>query len=821
MASFISQGWGAYTGGSGFFGYSNTEFKSPAPIQSFANDYKSEGDNSSPTGRPIPVGLGMVICPGEIVIDPKHLGGYRTSGDKVLVNLVFCLLDTQLGGTFSLIWARANKQFIIRNQAPTVSVNSPYRFYGGSQTAVDPMIAAYLPAAFRTAWPGFVYVVFENFDIAPYDNKVPIFDFQIASSVTTVPATETQSTLTFGALDPTSFNYPFGVDRTRFRHYQMALASGVDVESIVVVDIASNVEISRSPITAAWPFGAVENIVGLDGTDYAVCTIFDTYYELALLKVTTGELVAKLDVLFDSGDPYEPAPKCAVNMGSTGDTNFAVACWFLSTGIVGNAYISVAIVNVTDETLAWAIHPYTLPALIGGYDEIRSGRSIAFGIAGSGSVDVFWTDAPDATNDIVAKAHIADTGVFSVSEVYSVAGPASKPGVAYDFTDNGLCVYRADGSIVKITSSGGVIYTASTGITDFNFNAGNDDFEGFFYLARPGYTIVSRGSINGNIYSVDLSNGTVSLIIDHADFINFDVFKYFDQYRGVMTEGSQDAGIINKITLGDSTPNTIDLADIMLALATFDGRNSSGETAFSNFPGSECYGVKYDTDTSIQDALRALREPFDISIVESDAKLKFRFPRRDGSYALDATLTAIDFVDKGPYVIEKIIGSEEEALQECTISFFDRDNYGEQNEATFARPIGVYDVTKSINRRTINLPLYMTTSRALQQAALVVYRSVYGLEQYKLSLAPGKAFLEPGDLLSFPFANDTTGFTVVAQVKDAQLNANYTQDVSAVQYLQAHDATYTGAATVVPPTAPITFYLSVEFDDSFSNSEFS
>src|ERR1700741_1356958 len=146
-----------------------TSYVAPTPIQSAVKPLIR--GNASPVGQAIPTWLGIVVAGRSPVVDPKNLGGFRVSGDSVLVNLVFCLLDTQLGGTFSLIWARANEQFIIRNQDPIRSISSPYRFYGGDQTVRDPMLAASLPAAECSAWPGFVYIVFENFDIAPYDNK--------------------------------------------------------------------------------------------------------------------------------------------------------------------------------------------------------------------------------------------------------------------------------------------------------------------------------------------------------------------------------------------------------------------------------------------------------------------------------------------------------------------------------------------------------------------------------------------------------------------------------------------------------------------------
>jgi hypothetical protein len=216
------------------------------------------------------------------------------SGDQVLVNLVYCLLDTQLGGTFELIWARANEQFIIRTQDPIRGISSPYRFYGGNQTTVDPMIAAFLEARYRTAWPGFVYIVFENFDIAPYENKVPVFDFQLGSDVTSQPKAEVLSTLTEGPIDRDVYeNFAMAVDRTRNYQYQI-YQDGSGTAQVSVVKIGTQplpVEINRATITSATTYGFIEGAIGLDNSDYIILMTHEQstgYVQLSLMNAFTG-----------------------------------------------------------------------------------------------------------------------------------------------------------------------------------------------------------------------------------------------------------------------------------------------------------------------------------------------------------------------------------------------------------------------------------------------------------------------------------------------------------------------------------------------------
>lgn len=796
-------------------GLTDVTFTSPTPVQSAVTPII--GGNASPTGQAIPTGLGMVVVPGSPVIDPKHLGGYRIDGDRVLVNLVFCLLDTKLGGTFNLIWARANNQFIIRKQAPIRGINSPYRFYRGNQTKVDPLIKAFLAAEYRTAWPGFVYIVFENFDIAPYDNKVPIFDFQIGSDVTTAPSAEVESELTQGTIGGGFFNATSTVDFSSSRFYSVYQDNGDDAQiSTIDISVTPPIETARVAVSGADPFGYVFDAISLHDSDYIVCTSEEVgtgTRQLTLIKISTGAIVDTLAPLLNGDlDPFEPNPLMAALL-SLGKYHVFCGAWTSGThpDVSG---LAVAVADTVAESLDWVIHPYTAPAV----GEDTNIFSIAIGPLNSTSLErtIFWTDG--GTSAKIYQAKITDSSFTSkiVHTETDLSLVGSQYAVMFDFTDNGVCIYRDDGSIKKIAPGGGTVYeTEPQSPTNLFINAGTfTSVRAFAYRARPGFSYgVGPFSGGDDLYEIDLSDGSITLIVDFSalTLTNWENFghQFWDQYTLTMT-GPQDPGVgyMNRLTFGDLTPNTIDLADIMLALTTFDGRNDVSETAFTNFPGSECYGVKYESDTSIQDALRALREPFDVSIVESDAKLKFRYPRRDGSYAVDATITADDIVDKGQFTIEKMAQTEEEALIECEISFYDKNNYGERNTANFPRPTGAYDLTKSINKRSFNLPLYMTASRAKQQAALIVYRSVYALESYNFTLGPGLAHLEPGDIISFPFASDAVSFDIIAQIKEAALNANYTQDISCFQYLQAHDATYTGAEIIIAPEEPQFSYIT-------------
>jgi hypothetical protein len=116
-------------------------------------------DNSTPIGRGIPKGIGVTGRKGEVIIDPDHFGGVRFENGKQIVTLVLGFQDTDLGGPSSLLWLKANEQFIFRAQTPLRAPPSEMIVYDGTQTAVDPTILAALGATETTMWPGMAYIV--------------------------------------------------------------------------------------------------------------------------------------------------------------------------------------------------------------------------------------------------------------------------------------------------------------------------------------------------------------------------------------------------------------------------------------------------------------------------------------------------------------------------------------------------------------------------------------------------------------------------------------------------------------------------------------
>jgi hypothetical protein len=781
--------------------------KASEPINSRAEDYRSPGDNSSPAGETIAAIIGTCSFDGKIV----WWGEFKLKGEKVSASFAMVFADCIFTDSAALLKLFADEILIISNVAPTRQSGQKIRFYDGSQTAVDPLLTERLGAANASAWPGFVYAVFEDFDCSPYGNRIPLIRAVISGAVTEAAGQEEESTLAF-VDDITSYNNSFfTVDPTRNVHYQI-YRRGLSEAFISTIDITTNREINRAQIFGIVDFWEVGFPVALYGSDYIACSVgvktIINDIRPALLNTRTGELVTELPQV--SG--WQISPKRAAILSSTTSTKYLVIGENRddSDVPVGGSDFSAFVVDVTAETMEYVIHPFSAPVTgANGTDPI----SVEFGEIFGGSATVWWTEPHPSLEGAVYVALISGTD-FTAGYFYEETESGKAPkGVAYDALNNILVVYRADGSFLKLHgTTGALISTTAGAVTDYNINIWFDDPAGgvhenkaFMHSHSGGTVLATRGDLNGDIYEINLQTLTATLRVDRSDFSNSDTHSvYFDMFSGVMTEGNFEndkTGIINKVTIGGSTPDTVDLQDIFTQLATFDDRFEAGDLTFTNFPGNECSGLKLENDTTVDNLEQSIADLFDVKIVESDGNRKYFYPKRDGSFAIDATLVAADFVERGATTIEKSFGAGEDEFQGCTVQYFDVDADYKKIDQTYRRPIGVYDVTRSKKVRTLNSVLSMTSGQAMRAATLAVYRSVLGNETYSFGLVPGKSHLEPADILQFDFR----GFTIYGRVKEATLKADYSQEVQLYQYLQYADATFTGSGLDDPDAPTVSF----------------
>ncbi|WP_027143139.1 phage tail protein [Mesorhizobium sp. WSM3626] len=826
MALF-STGWGRPTGGGFFYD------KASEPISSRAQDYNSPGDNSSPAGKTIPAGSGTSAYDGEIV----WWSDFTPKKGKVTASFAVLFKDCLFAPSFSLLKLYADKELIVSNTAPLRQSNQKIRFHDGTQTTPDPLLLAKLGADKVSSWPGLAYAVFEDFDCTPYGNHVPLIRAVLSGVVTAQPSSDELSTITFE--DWATYDPHFGEGFYRAEskasaadfakgqiyvvvHPRLPSSSPETLGWVVVVDVASNAEISRSPLFdrtgAGWR--RFEYIVALQGSDYFVVSNDDmssvpdweTPAKLLLVNAMTGEIVKRSAALGINGRVII----ASVLIEGGAATRYLVFCDCFEDSTERSG-LAIAVVDITNLSISWIVDPFDSPA--GGAN--ARVVSLAIGPVEDGQVTFYWTEQdraifgltgflPDVRKGVASATGFSETIAYSESE-----GGKYPQGVAYDEADDSIVVLREDGSIRKIRDAATVYTAGPHAVTDLGLNlqlyiAGT----ACQYVARPGHAFALDAD-NRDIYAIDLADGSISVLadLDDFDYIGWSYVFHVDGINGWIAEYGDwvsTAGQISLITSGDATPGQVDLVDIFTQLATYDGRFEASDLVFVGFPGNECQGFKLENDTTIDDVEQSIAAAFDVKIVESDGKRKYFWPPRDGAFAVDQELAHQDFVETGTQTNIKTINAGEDEYAGVTFGYYDQDADYQKLEQPFDRPRGIFDVTRSKKRRTIPSLLSMTASQALRAATLAVFRSVLGNETYAFGLRPGMAHVEPADIVAFDFRN----FRTVARIREATFKDDYTQDCLAYQYLQYSEATYDGASLTPPQIAAVSLHARLIWLDT-------
>jgi hypothetical protein len=745
----------------------------------------------SPLGDKIPQGIGTYPVNGQLIVNPNLLGGVAQSGSANRVNIVLGFAETTLGGTVTLVNLKANDEYIYRTEAPLRNFAGTMRFYGGNQTTLDPLLSSKLTNP--TYWPRLAYVVLENFDIAPYDNQLPSFQAELSSVAEVSTLNTAEATLTFGDTHG-SGSEESAVDRIR-NHVYVSDIDGDDIY-VMTIDTIANIEINRAKIV--WTGGTYDYIgmwVALEGSDYIVGRLVDSgdssLLKLALINTATGIVSVVQDPNTSGGDPAECTPLAAQLVTSGVATKYIL---YSTCGgdIDPNSSLVATVVDITNSTMTDIVHPYVNPVVTDGRLEILG---LVAGPVINGQAVMFYIPSNGNSNGTVWKLVLSDAGLISAQEIYT---GADCRGVAYDWTDATIVVYREDTNLVKVNQAGAVLYTVNTGIVNLRINYNEYETGGqFHYSARDGYAAGSIVFGSNGIYLIDLSNGSTQFIIDEDDYITGQ-YTFYDQIHGLVTVSTADStpSGMTRYALPLASVPTVDLQNIYTKLAVYRGKFSSGDLEFDGFLGGECYGVVYASDTTLDNAEQDANQVFDVKIVPSDGKRKYRKAKRDGSFSIDDTITSTSIIEQSDFNIKKTMLSDEQSLVGSRISYIDKNANFERTEQEYRRPIGIYNVTRSDRVEDVSTSFVMNATQALQAVTTKVYRSNFGLDVYTFTLAPKKFYLEPADIVEFDFE----GFTVVGQINDATLSGEmFTQDVTITQYVQAIDTTFVGSEINVPP----------------------
>lgn len=783
-----------------WLGFGAVEAAKKAAATTTAN----QNDNSSPLGKGIPKLIGTSAFTGAIIIDPDKLGGVRLVNGKQVVSLVLGFLDADLGGAADLVWLKANDQFIFRASTPKRAAPSPMRVYGGDQVALDPLILSKLTATEATFWPDLVYIVLEDFDITPYSEspEIPVFRAAWSTNATAIVADEVDTTLTFGDVDPDYSQGSIAYDYQRnIAYHQLWNADNQVI--ITTVDLATLTEINRVTLPTSMDYGYFNQFTALIGTDLAVVQCYTQYDAgdiggLRLINCKTGAVVYTLNAI-NAGGYFEPGLWGAYRLTSGAATKYLLICNAAGGSfgtMFGNSLTQLVLADATNGTLTYLNHPARVPIRA---DSTEANlQSFAVKSVIDGVLTGFFTE--DEGSNTVWKLVAGTSGMISCTAAYTNIVSGKRPiGVGYDPLTDSLIISREDESTISVKlSTGAVNWTVDIsvlneprlGVTDNQPQS----------PVRPGYGVFY--DIFHRNYLMDFSDGSYVQLSTNAGGVDMWVNQYTGQ---VFYEGFDSIGPIHVETLGDLTPNEVDAADILTALATYQGDYDAGDLTFENFTGGECLGYSVDSDTTIDDCIRDVCTTLGIRETHDNGKIRFSMPLRDASFALDKTLTNADLTID---LIEQQISDEDASLASCQLTYIDPDANFEQVAQTYARPTGAYSVTRSNRKGDFQTSLVMTAPQAARAAWRMTYESEHDRTSYTLGVGPNRLELEPGDGIQFPFGIEDAN-TIVGEIREAQINPDFSQSLTVTQYMQTSESIFAGTGLVTTAPVNVSAYTSL------------
>lgn len=276
-------------------------------------------------------------------------------------------------------------------------------------------------------------------------------------------------------------------------------------------------------------------------------------------------------------------------------------------------------------------------------------------------------------------------------------------------------------------------------------------------------------------------------------------------------------------------PGFVLLADILHDYAVKAGIPSERIT-FEGLGGILVRGFMIREDVRWKDVVKAICELYGISFVESDGGWKFRLALTDEDFTPDRLISADDLVEasggitiKGTRLFEADIPTELEAR------YVDYQEVKDDNDKvidhiytvssqTAKRPNGVFTITDSKRRESLQVPIILDADIVKRLATQALYRYVSAQDRIRVTLAPKHGDVEPGDVISVPDGD----FTRVGKVTAANYKADYTQEITAEDYATEVAVDVDGSRIAYPvpppPVSPMSQYLHLDlpllrFDD--------
>jgi len=698
---------------------------------------------------------------------PTLLGGQGTpattpvsnpaSSTQQIAQIGYLLAYDPFGDGYELIRVEIN-DVVVYDAENGIGASQPFRFYGGTQTAVDPITKSVIGAK-AGAWQRFAMIFIDGYVTTSLPTVKCVISNAADDDGGTHPIAWTGTAPTTGA--PLYSYEHAGYDPTESAIYQVLTAAdipGLGSCYLSVLDADTHLERYRIPLAGSDAYAAstTPTLLCLRGSGYVWVKLSipsDLGSPTRVYNAATGAIVAEF-----SEDPGE---------------DFV---WYVAEQFGGKWLIAGNDAEGSGgNPSAFAV----IDLVAGTVDVTRNATSFSGpfvrGRIGQGSASFFSNTAASA--GYVYEVTFNGDG-WSFAIVYSPAGNVS--GIHYDPLTEYLLVMETNSGVFnarRIAPDSGLVdtFTISVLLESMSGPLTTDRT-----VPKPGTAIFIHGT--HEIWGVDIAGKTATKISDFTvPAFTFEV-PFVDQAKASYFLYGGYVWVEHR--LPSTLPRLVALDTFILTKVMSLAGYGPSELTFEGFSGITGYGFVIASDTNVRTAVQAIADIYSFSFADIGSGFYFKKPGQDDAFAYDATLTTADLVFGDKSAIDS---SDEAAIRTTSrveLTYFSKTDYNSR-PASFQMPA----VNNSIKVDKYSTPMVMSDLDAKTFCTQKYFKAQMRLRDHNFSLM-GRPTLLPGDVVSVPSGDIAFG----AQIASVALNRDMSIDI------QASDFQTSVATTINPVT---------------------
>lgn len=738
---------------------------------------------TSAYGQTIPVIYGKARVPSAYIwAAPLDV---KIDGDAVTVNLTARLrfarpLVANSNWRVRRMWANGNliwdKSAGIRS--PTISYFAEYD--GQSTQGRDPVMVAEEGDDEVSAHRGYLDVVI-TMDLGSQASQPPAFDAEWIQDPESSVEVEEFAAFIADAIDTVAAvnfasNTFYGISIVAGRVRRFSISTLQEVYSVAINGLGraytGYAENSLRYISSLQRLLVLANVPGIFGGMYPI-----------LINPANGSSVAEGDEIISGVAGQGVNTDVLVMFGAQG----IYICASSNLGYLSTYRINALVVERTFLSgIAWDGRGVVECFAIG---ETRASNADIWVCAGT-TLYKFIATSTGAINTITTHATFADDLVHAV--YYD--------GDVIVWTDNAQAI-RVDGVTGSTVWTVSVPYQIPSAATDRSLTPPdmNRYVDEFYFQESTVYNFTS------------LENGESRTISGAPTFTFRHVYDGANEVL-VTTDNTSEPLRTTFDNVGDGTIR--DLEDFLAALTEVDESFTSAQHLEINIT-DQIQGAVIDVTSGIRDVAKSVAGPYSIAIFERAGQIIYKRALTDGSFAVDATLVASDFADRGGQAIRAKRLNAEEFIARYGINYRDPDEiyqsrtqFGEIQFTPF--PLSPTDLSIKVD-----IPIIMDGTTIKTLATKHVNRLAEEKHEFTMLLRATHADKEPEDVLRFDYA----GRTVTVRVIETTTNPDFTIEVRATEFLSAVAATVAGAVgrpftpTPVGDVASVYYHLDIPLQE--------